>query len=166
MLALLALSCFPVAANADSAGAEYENAFPSPTGSHHSTPTVTGGGTQAQASNKNPSNGGSSHVQSESSGGSSAGGNPSTAGNGVGSQGSHGNGSTNPKHSGSGNEAETGLGGGHKLTSAPVKSEDDGSSSPLVPILIALAVLAAISVGVVVMRQRRRPDSSVAPKAG
>jgi hypothetical protein len=50
-------------------------------------------------------------------------------------------------------------------------SESDDGSSPLAAILIAVAVLAAISIGVVVMRQRRRdeagPDagSPAAPKA-
>ena len=46
--------------------------------------------------------------------------------------------------------------------------EYGGGSSPLVPILIAIAVLAAISIGVVMMRQRRQrrgPGSSVSPKA-
>lgn len=38
---------------------------------------------------------------------------------------------------------------------ATTTSADDGSSSPLVPILIAVAVLAAISVGAVLYRQRR-----------
>jgi len=46
---------------------------------------------------------------------------------------------------------------------------DDEGSSPLLPILIAIAVLAAVSVGVVMFRQRRRggaPGSSVSPEAG
>lgn len=50
----------------------------------------------------------------------------------------------------------------------PASSEDDGGS-PLVPILIALAVLAAISIGAVVMRRRREdadPGSPVSPNAG
>lgn len=48
-------------------------------------------------------------------------------------------------------------------------SADDGGSSPLVPILIALAVLAAISVGVVAMRKRREdvdPGAPASPEAG
>jgi hypothetical protein len=36
----------------------------------------------------------------------------------------------------------------------------------VVPILIGLALLAAISAGIVIMRQRRQPDSPAAPKAG
>ena len=42
---------------------------------------------------------------------------------------------------------------------------DDDSSSPLVPILIAVAVLAAISVGAVLYRQRRGDDSQFSPNA-
>lgn len=49
-------------------------------------------------------------------------------------------------------------------TAAPA-SDDDGSS-PLVPILIAIAVLAAISVGAFLYRQRRQdPTSPISPKA-
>lgn len=49
--------------------------------------------------------------------------------------------------------------------SEPISHDD---SSPLVPILIALAVLAAISIGIVTMRRRRQdadPGSSVSPGA-
>jgi cobalamin biosynthesis Mg chelatase CobN len=44
-------------------------------------------------------------------------------------------------------------------------SDDDSGSSPLVPILIAIAVLAAISVAVVMVRQRRGPNASASPEA-
>ena len=47
-------------------------------------------------------------------------------------------------------------------------TSDDSSSSPLVPILIAIAALAAISIGAVVIRQRRQrrsPGGQVSPKA-
>lgn len=46
-------------------------------------------------------------------------------------------------------------------------STDDGGSSPLVPILIALAVLAAISIGAVVMRRKRdsEPGSPASSEA-
>ncbi|HST69324.1 MAG TPA: hypothetical protein VLI94_06675 [Solirubrobacterales bacterium] len=44
-------------------------------------------------------------------------------------------------------------------------ASDDGSS-PLVPILIAVAVLAAISIGAYYYRQRRQgPGSTVSPNA-
>jgi hypothetical protein len=45
-------------------------------------------------------------------------------------------------------------------------SHSSGSSSPLVPILIVIAALAAISIGAVVYRGRRtRTGSPVSPKA-
>lgn len=74
-----------------------------------------------------------------------------------------GNGSTaNPQH---GNKAgDAGSLGSLEQVSSREGSDDDGSS-PLLPILIAIALLAAVSVGVVVMRQRRRPGSNFEPKA-
>jgi hypothetical protein len=45
-------------------------------------------------------------------------------------------------------------------------TSEGGSSSPLVPILIAIVVLAAISIGAFYYRQRRQgAGSSVSPKA-
>lgn len=54
------------------------------------------------------------------------------------------------------------------LAVAPAAETDDGGSSPLVPILIAVALLAAISIGYFLYRQRRQgPGSPVSsPKAG
>jgi len=46
-----------------------------------------------------------------------------------------------------------------KLSPQP---NDDGGSSPLVPILIAIAALAAISVATVMLRQRRPPSGPAA----
>ncbi len=43
------------------------------------------------------------------------------------------------------------------------QASDDGSSSPLVPILIAIAVLAAISLAAVMIRQRRQRQGSTTP---
>ncbi len=48
---------------------------------------------------------------------------------------------------------------------ATTTNAGDDSSSPLVPILIALAVLAAISVGAVLFRQRRGDDGRFSPNA-
>jgi cobalamin biosynthesis Mg chelatase CobN len=167
VLALLAFALFPVAASADSAGAEYENAVPTPYGSHHSTPTVVGGGDdKAHASNESggtPS-GGSGGSGSDSSGGSSAGKDPSTgSGNGAGEDKS-GNGSTNPQHV----KASKDAGGINSLEAvpSPTGESDDGGSSPVVPILIILAVLAAVSVGVVVWQRRRGDTPPITPKAG
>ncbi|HWO15391.1 MAG TPA: hypothetical protein VNM89_01605 [Solirubrobacterales bacterium] len=54
---------------------------------------------------------------------------------------------------------------GHPAAQA---SSDDDGSSPLIPILIAVAVLAAISAAVVTMRGKRqsKPGAPVSPKAG
>jgi hypothetical protein len=60
----------------------------------------------------------------------------------------------------------TGDGSENKQVSDAQPASDDGGSSPLVPILIAIAALAAVSIGVVVMRNRRGgSDSPVSPKA-
>jgi hypothetical protein len=79
-------------------------------------------------------------------------------------EGKAGNGSTNPQHLNGGDDA----GKLQVETAKPVSSGtgDDGGSSPVVPILIVLALLAAVSAGIVIMRQRREPDSSATPKAG
>jgi hypothetical protein len=89
-------------------------------------------------------------------------------------------------HSGQGNQAPEGKGGqtqgdqknskgGGVVENQTIANpgqgnanavEDDSSSSPLVPILIAIVVLAAISIGAYYYRQRRQgADPSVSPKA-
>ncbi len=46
------------------------------------------------------------------------------------------------------------------------ETSSDDSSSPLVPILIAVAILAAVSIGAILYRQRRqRTGTQVSPKA-
>lgn len=167
VLALLAFALFPVAASADSAGYEYENAVPTPTGEAHKAPTVVGGGGEDDkahaSSNGGVSPGGGSGSDS---GGSSDGGNASTpAGNG-GSEDKGGNGSANPQHANGGKDA-----GGKQVASlkevpSPSTEADDGGSSPVVPILIAIALLAAISIGVVVWQRRRSDAPPITPKAG
>jgi hypothetical protein len=162
VLALLAMGCFPVFAQADSSGIQYSDAPPTATGGHeipsrsappaHSSkanggPAVQGGGNSADSSGK----GSSAGVPSSKSGG-------TTNGDGTGQQGSPGQGSAGGSDNPSSPSARNG-----EATS----STSDDSSSPLVPILIAIAVLAAISIGVVMMRQRRRRGSGVpiSPKA-
>lgn len=95
-------------------------------------------------------------------GGSGKGGGTNT---GQGSQGSPGEGSQGGGGSG---PADQGLGKAKPISTLGEPAghtTDEGSSSPLVPILIAIAVLAAISVGAYYYRQRRDPDSPVSPKA-
>jgi hypothetical protein len=168
VLALLAFACFPILAQAsESVGPVYETEVPTVNG-HTTPPTHSGGGTPAHSSSGgNPSSTGSTPSNGS---GSGSGGNPSSAnsnpstgeGGGTGS-GGQGNGSTaNGK---GGNQQVSSLSNGQQASSQ--KSADD-SSSPLIPILIAIAVLAAISIGVVVVRQRRQRGSSgaqVSPKA-
>lgn len=97
---------------------------------------------------------------------SQAGGTPSTD--------AGGSGSANAKMQGNqGSSArDKGAGSPQAGTQAgqPVSSTDDGgASSPLVPILIVMAALAAISGAVVMLRSRRHPgkpgSSSASPEA-
>ena len=164
VLALLALACFPVLAQAESSGAQYETEIPTVTG-HTTPPKNTGGGISAHASN-GPSSGNSGGSGSQSSSGGASGTNPSTGGGSGSGQPSSGNGATGGNQQvaaqGNGNGAQSGT---QVATKTPA---DDSSSSPLVPILIAIAVLAAISIGAVVVRQRRQrrsPGGQVSPKA-
>jgi len=77
-----------------------------------------------------------------------------------------------------GEGGQTGSGPGHagvqkakpiSTLGEPAGHTEEGSSSPLVPILIAIAVLAAISIGAFYYRQRRQdpgsPESPASPKA-
>ena len=148
---LLAWACFPVVAQADSAGTQYENGVPTPTGTH----TVPG--PSAQTSTVGGGAPGRAHKSSGSGGGSSTGGSSSGKGNGGSVQGS--------PQSGSSKNAANNL----TPTAQPSGSTPSSSgSSPVVPILVAVAVLAAITVGVVTMRQRRQRQASsspVSPKA-
>jgi cobalamin biosynthesis Mg chelatase CobN len=174
VLVLLALACFPVLAQADSSGAQYEEALPNPTGGHGSTghgsthhnseppaksSSVPNGGASAPSS-PNPS--GSGSVASES--------NPvegSSSNTGGVTNASHGDG----KGQSSPDKASTGA--APKSAQPTVQtggstSSGGGGSSPLVPILVAIAVLAAISIGAVMIRQRRQRSGgrgSVSPKA-
>jgi cobalamin biosynthesis Mg chelatase CobN len=165
VLAVLASACFPVGASADSSGAEYTNEVPSVVGHHKPIVAGNGGGNEkANASNKGggyPSEGGGG----SGSGGPSAGGDAGTGSGQGADEDKGGNGSTNPQHENGGKDA---AGNGDEqlaLNQAGEVGEDNGGSSPLVPILIVIALLAAISIGVVVW-QRRRSDSTVSPKAG
>lgn len=144
-LLLLAFACLPASAAANS-GIQYEDA----------PPTVTGDKAprgQEPPAGKSDAGGGSG------SGGGTAttgkGGTAKQAGGGDARQGGQaGSGATGD--SGQGDAAGDGAGGdeAEALAAAPASSDDDGSS-PLVPILIAIAVLAAISIGAVMIRRHR-----------
>jgi hypothetical protein len=90
---------------------------------------------------------------------STAGGGPAKSGNG----GNGGNGQSNPGKS----RDQQALSGAKPLGTSAAETDSGGGSSPLVPILIAVAALAAISVAVAVWQRRKRggPDARVSPEA-
>jgi cobalamin biosynthesis Mg chelatase CobN len=166
VLALLAFALFPVAASADSAGAEYQNAVPTPYGGTHKAPTVVGGGDEEDKAHASKEGGGTGGTGSGSDGGSSEGGDAGTpAGQGPGGD-KGGNGSTNSQHQNGGKDAANNKVANFEEVPSPNAESDDGGSSPLVPILIVIALLAAISVGVVVWQRRRGDTPPITPKAG
>lgn len=131
------------------------------------------GGNHPSSHNKNPngsessrgaeqstaSGGGTGQHQAESpksQEGASKGSNPSTPGGGTGAQGKSGKGAV-----GAGKSL-----GKVQLGEPQSATTDSGGSSPLVPILIAVALLAAISVGAVLMRQRRGNADGISLKKG
>jgi hypothetical protein len=67
---------------------------------------------------------------------------------------------------GQGSPGNAGVGGADALKQGVSQDGSGGGSSPLVPILIAIAVLAAGSVGVFVMRQRRQRTGAFSPEVG
>ncbi len=165
VLALLAFGCFPILAHADSSGIQYSDAPPTATG-NNTIPTRSAPSAhspKATGSTAAPAADGSGHPgKRESSAGDSStkSGDASGAagGGGTGQQGSPGQGATGGSN---GQHANSTAAGGK-----PSSSQSDDGSSPLVPILIAVAALAAISIGVVMTRQRRRRSGvSVSPKA-
>jgi hypothetical protein len=101
---------------------------------------------------------------------------PTKGGNNGGSNGGTNGGQGSPGPNGEG--GQNGSGSGHagvqkakpiSTLGEPAGHTEASSSSPLVPILIAIAVLAAISIGAFYYRQRRQgpgsPDSPASPKA-
>jgi hypothetical protein len=160
---------FPSWAQAEEAtGPVYESEVPtvpskesSPPVHHKHSGGSKGGSEEGEASKSgSPTNGGPG------SGGSSKGGGNNT---GQGSQGPNGEGGQNgggSRHADQGVQKAKPI---NTLGEPAGHSEEEGSSSPLVPILIAIVVLAAISIGAFYYRQRRQgsgsPDSPASPKA-
>lgn len=169
-LIALALACFPVLAHAeDSSGVQYSDAIPKAEGentpTHHqqtpakSSSTDNGGGT-APSHGSNPQSSTEADGSGESESSSNEGGVAAAKHDGGGT------GQGNP--GGSANDgAKKALHPAGQKASPVTPSDDDGSSSPLVPILIAIAALAAISVAVVMIRQRRQrgPAATASPEA-
>lgn len=165
VLALLAFACFPAASVAQ--GTVYEPESPTIPDTPKPKPKPTnnpdkGSSDEEAEKSDSPAGGGGSG----SGGGSTGGSSPETGSDGGTDQGSQGGGS---KAGGDISQAEplnTADGSGNKPVATETASDDGGSSSPLVPILIAIAVLAAISIAAVVIRQRRRgPGTPVSPNA-
>ena len=158
VIALLGFACFPAFAEADSSSIQYEEALPTAKGTSTIPPhspsahaSTAGGGVSApsQSENQTPSAGG-----------------PTSAGAPVSKTDRRG-----AAHSRQKNGA--GLAGANRARApgqpnGAIQTTSPGGSSPLVPILIAIAALAAISISAVMVRQRRQrhsPGSAVSPKA-
>ncbi|HEX4463247.1 MAG TPA: hypothetical protein VH042_01245 [Solirubrobacterales bacterium] len=169
----LALACFPALAQAEctsSSCVQYTESIPKPEGEntpqgHQKTPakvSKTGKDGNSEPSQPNGSKGAKEAEGSEEGEASEkkSGAVPGHSGdNGQGKPG----GST---HEGGKNAVNPGAQSKSGVQAS--KSSDSGGSSPLVPILIAIAVLAAISVAVVTIRQRRQrggPTATASPKA-
>lgn len=164
MLALLALASFPALVQArEATGPQYETDVPNlpeeqgsgGVGGHHNG--SNGGGNEGAGASNSP--------EGQHSGGGTT--NPGADSH-TGQRSQAQEGSGGKPGSGS-HDAKAGLGEGRQVATpienAASTSEGD-SSSPLVPILIAIAVLAAISIGAFYYRQRRQgAGSSVSPKA-
>jgi cobalamin biosynthesis Mg chelatase CobN len=155
MLALLAMS-FPGLAQAQEATEPvYESELPAVPNKETKPKPNSGGGDrdggneEGKAGKSNDPTGAGSGSGPNSGGG---------ANNGQTSQGQNGDGA----QAGNGSKTAGDVSGGKPLPveASPASStSDDGSSSPLVPILIAIVVLAAISIGAFYYRQRRQGDS-------
>jgi cobalamin biosynthesis Mg chelatase CobN len=168
VLAVLAIACFPGLAQAeDNSGIQYETDVPTvPKDESSNIPSKNkSGGTNA------PSESESEASKSDTpSGGSTGGGDDSGQGGGTPS------GQSNQAGGGDGQKAQNGsqnsagnVNAAQPLDVAPAAETDSGGgSSPLVPILIAVAVLAALSIGYFIYRQRRPGSGSPvsSPKAG
>ncbi len=167
----LACACFPALAQAEctsSSCVQYTETIPKAEGENG--PTSHGQKTPAKVSKTGEGSGGSDakpHGSDETEGsgeGESSGKEDAVAGAGGGD-----NGQGKPDASAQGG-AKNAVHAGDQSKS-PVqtsKSDDGGGSSPLVPILIAIAVLAAISVAVVMAKQRRQrrgPTGTASPEA-
>jgi hypothetical protein len=173
VLALSALMLFPALSQAnDSSGIQYSEAPPTATGGQegnkpsHKEPVAhssTGGDGSSNQNN-------SGHSKSSTSSGGSSGGSPSSkTGNPQSTSHDRGTGQGNPGSGSTGGEAPQ-VNHSGQVSSAPQGSsgQESGGSSPLVPILIAIAALAAISIGVVMLRARRQRagrGGSVSPEA-
>jgi cobalamin biosynthesis Mg chelatase CobN len=168
----LALACFPVLAHAeDSSGVQYSDAIPKAEGentpTHHKQPTQAKSSSTDHGGGTTPSNSGSEGSKEAEGSGE---GESSSKGSGVAAS-KHDGGGTGPSRPGgsaNGGAKNSVHPAGQKASPAAQPRSDSGGSSPLVPILIAIAALAAISVAVVMIRQKRQrggPPAAASPEA-
>jgi cobalamin biosynthesis Mg chelatase CobN len=167
VLALLSLACLPILAQADSSEVQYNPAVPTATHGSGGSPSGGSAAHKSNASGDNSTSGGSANSGSSNGGSSKEGESKATTGGSAnsGNGGNGGSGQPSPAKSPS-HEGQTAAKPPGKQVAS--KEDEGDSSSPLVPILIAVAILAAISVGVVAMRQRRKRGGSgtrVSPEA-
>jgi cobalamin biosynthesis Mg chelatase CobN len=174
-LAALMLVCVPAFAQADSVEKQYETELPEagipekkqkqPKTEKESEATTSNGMPKTGPSEETGDDKGSEEESEKQ--GVAAGTNGNGNGGGSSGKGSPGGGNANGSQ-GTGSvaqgEAVPGTESGEQ-----VAHSTGGSTSPLVPILIAVAVLAAISIGAVIYRQRRQDSggsgSAVSPNA-
>jgi cobalamin biosynthesis Mg chelatase CobN len=160
------MACFPgLAAAEENSGIQYETDVPT-VPSHEGSDNIP---SQKNSGGSNSSDPGAESSGDDSSGGvSSGGGNSGTGGTSTG-QGNQAQGGADGKAADGSKPAGGGVGGAQELPTAESvasKTASDDGSSPLVPILIAIVVLAAISIGAYYYRQRRQgPGSTVSPNA-
>jgi cobalamin biosynthesis Mg chelatase CobN len=158
------MACFPgLAVAEESSGAQY-NVDPVPT-----VPEDEGDGqSKKNSGGSDPSDESAEAKGSNTPGGGGSGGDGSNPGGSGSGQGTQGPGGEDAQRA-DGSQAAGGdiaKAQSLKTTSSPVEASSDDGSSPLVPILIAVAVLAAISIGAFYYRQRRQgPGSTVSPNA-
>lgn len=168
VLALLAFACVPVLAQAETVYETEKTNLPEGTGekspNHHKNPGGSENSPEAEQSGVpggggGQNGGGGGHSQpgsSNSNNGPSQESKSGTSGGGGETQGRSGNGAPEGQKSP----------GSLQIGEPKSAVSDSGGSSPLVPILIAVAVLAAISVGAVLVRQRRGSAGGFSLKRG
>jgi cobalamin biosynthesis Mg chelatase CobN len=167
VLAVLAIACFPGLAQAeDNSGIQYETDVPTvPKDESSNIPSKNkSGGTDAPSESESEASNSNAET-----GGATGGGDDSGQGGGTPSgQSSQAGGGDGQKAKSGGQDSAGNINAAQPLATAPAAETDSGGSSPLVPILIAVAVLAAASIGYFFYRQRRQgPGSPVSsPKAG
>jgi hypothetical protein len=162
VLALLALACFPILAQADSGTIEYDPALPGDGGAKQNENIAKSSESPRSGGAEAPPSTGSSESYSEEAP-------PSSESESTGTTGNVGTGQGN-SDKGNNPPAKAKVQPATPIAkSTPNRSEDDGGSSPLLPILIGVLALAAISIAAIVIRQRRQRDGSshsLSTKAG